>query len=189
MPHWDNYFDGLKENRDIVIRLFSEVINPRIKKKVTELPQPCIAVHIRMGDFRKLKQDEDFSKVGAVRTPENYFIETINSIRKIHGTDLPVSVFTDGYPNEFKNLFTLKNISMVEGDNDLADLLLLSKSKIIITSAGSTFGYWAGFLSNASVILHPAHATTVIRGSDGNNLYEGSFDAANPVLVESIRGL
>jgi hypothetical protein len=188
IPHWGNYFDGLKEYRHIVIELFWELISQDVRKKVEAQQAPCIGVHIRMGDFRKLKEGEDFSKVGIVRTPETYFINIINSIRKMHGTELPVSVFTDGFRNEFDMLFKLKNVILIEGNSDLADLLLLSKSKIIVTSATSTFSYWAGFLSDSILIMHPDHVNTQIRPADINNkLYQGALNPDDSLLLESIR--
>jgi hypothetical protein len=188
MPHWDNYFAGLKENRLLVIKLFWKLVSQNVKKNIIAKTAPCISVHIRMGDFRKLKEGEDFDKTGIVRTPENYFISVINGIRKIHGSKLPVSVFTDGYIHEFEALFKLENIKLVEGNSDLEDLILLSKSKLIVTSATSTFSYWAAFLSDAIVIKHPAHTKTVIRSAESNAaLYEGALDEQNLHLLERIK--
>ena len=188
MPHWDHYFDELKEYRQLVIELFWKLISNDIQKKIRKQPEPYIGVHIRMGDFRKLNEGEEFSQGGIVRTPEHYFIKIINSIRKIHGTELPVSVFTDGFIKEFDQLFKLNNITLMEGNNDLFDLLLLSKSKIIITSASSTFSYWAGFLSDACLIMHPDHANTIIRPKNiGYRLYQGPLDIHNSLLIKSIK--
>jgi hypothetical protein len=188
MPHWDHYFDGLKEYRPLVIELFWKLISKDVLKKISQQPVPCIGVHIRMGDFRKLNQGEDFSKAGIVRTPEQYFINIINSIRGIHGTELPVSVFTDGFRHQFDQLFKLNNITLIEGNSDLADLILLSKSKVIVTSATSTFSYWAGFLSDACLIMHPDHVNTLIRPANvSHKLYEGALDPANSLLVNCIR--
>src|SRR5882724_3062220 len=157
IPHWSDYFAGLRENRELAISLFWGLISKPILEKLKTQSSPCIGVHIRMGDFRKLQKGEDFKKVGAVRTPEEYFIGTINTIRKMNGEELPVSVFTDGYRDELEKLFSLPGVKMVEGNEDIVDMLLLSKSKIIVTSAGSTFSYWAGFLSDAILVLNPDH--------------------------------
>jgi hypothetical protein len=188
IPHWSDYFEGLRDHRDAVNTLLHQLLKPHIKKQVEKLPPPCIGVHIRMGDFRKLAAGEDFSKVGTVRTPEPYFIETIQAIRNIHGSDLPVSVFTDGYRHEFEQLFALKNISLVEGNVDIVDMLLLSKSNIIVTSAGSTFSYWSGFLANVPLIVHPDHLHASIRPAVANkHWYEGPFDHNSSLLVQSIQ--
>lgn len=181
IPHWSDYFAGLREHRDLAISLLRGMIREPIWQAVDRLPAPCIGVHIRMGDFRKLKAGEDFSSVGAVRTPEDYFIGIIENIRKLNNAQLPVSVFTDGYRHEFERLFTLKNIEIVEGNPDIVDMLLLSRSKLIITSAGSTFSYWSAFLSNAPVIMHPDHLHAPVRPVEVNeHWFEGPFDPASP---------
>lgn len=183
IPHYAKRFDGLKEYRQLVIKLFYDMVAPSIKEKIKQLTVPCIGVHIRMGDFRKLREGEKFGKVGTVRTPEDYFINIINSIRKLHCSDLPVSVFTDGSKSELKKLFTLDNIHLVEGNSDLVDLILLSKSKLIVTSASSTFSYWAGFISDAAIIMHPSFLDFKIRPkSDNEKLFEGAFDENNEQL-------
>jgi len=192
IPHWSDYFAGLRENRELAISLFWEMINKSILQKLETQPSPCIGIHIRMGDFRKLQEGEDFKKVGTVRTPEDYFINTINTIRQINGKQLPVSVFTDGYRDELKKLFALPGIKMIEGNEDIIDMLLLSKSKIIITSAGSTFSYWAGFLSNAPLIMHPDHLHQPVRLPEINQLcYEGPLlkDSPNILLQKNIKQL
>ncbi len=188
-PHWSDYFYQLKEHRPRVIKILHNLLDPEIRKKLSSLDIPCIGVHIRMGDFRKLRQGEDFKKVGAVRTPEEYFIDVIHRLREIHGTELPVAVFTDGYENELTSLFKIGNIKMVKGNPDIVDLLLLSRSRVIVTSAGSTFSYWAGFLSDAPLIMHPDHIHNSIRPAElGNEIYEGPI-SLSPVLIDNIKSI
>jgi hypothetical protein len=189
IPHWKDFFAGIREHRELAIELLWGMIHDRIKTRLAELPPPSIGMHIRMGDFRKLKANEDFKRVGAVRTPEIYFVEMLSAIRKVHGSDLPVLIFTDGYKKEFETIFSFANTSMVEGNADIVDMLLLSRSKIIIASAGSTFSYWSGFLSNAPVILHPDHLHAPLRPEQINELsYEGPFNTENPdpLLIRNI---
>lgn len=190
LPHWSDYFHELKDHRRLVIKLFMSVLAPRILDKFNQGQAPFIGLHARMGDFRKLKEGEDFSNSGVVRTPIEYFIYVVKGIRSIHGSDLPVSIFTDGHAYELKELLHLANIQVVEGNPDIVDLLLLSKSKIIITSAGSTFSYWAGFLSDAALIMHPDHIYQSIRpGNMQQRFYEGPFDESNTLLVNNIKAI
>ena len=178
MPTYHDYFIHLKPYRNLVIKLMSELITDENVVKVKDIHNDEIGVHIRMGDFRKLNVGEEF-KGGHVRTPESYFINIINGIRNLIGDEIKVNVFTDGYKNEFETIFNLKNIEIVEGNNDLVDMLLLSKSKIIVISTGSTFSYWAGFLSDAPMIMHPDHIHARIRSINNNdNFFEGSYDNA-----------
>lgn len=192
IPHYNDYFAGLREHRELALTGFREMLSRPVARRVEDLEAPCIGVHIRMGDFRKLRAGEDFGSVGAVRTPEDYFAGLIEKIRAINGRDLPVSVFTDGYKQEFQRLFNMKKVSMVEGNADIVDMLLLSRSKLIITSAGSTFSYWSAFLSNAPVIMHPDHLHAPVRPDEVNrHWYEGPFDPTGPdkILMGNIKGL
>jgi hypothetical protein len=177
IPHWSDYFQGLKEQRPLVIDLFYQLLVPGIKKQLDSLDAPYIGVHIRMGDFRKLMPGDVFSKLGGVRTPEDYFVEVIEKLRAIYGNNVPVAVFTDGYRNEFKKISCLPHLRFIEGNSDMVDLLLLSRSKVIVTSASSTFGYWSGFLSDAPIIIHPDHIHQPLRIQDSKpGMYEGALD-------------
>ena len=68
-------------------------------------------------------------------------------------------------------------------------MLLLSKSKIIVTSAASTFSYWSGFLSEAPIIMHPDHIHKPIRANQPSALFEGPFDANNEILINQIKNI
>lgn len=176
LPHWSCYFKELQPFRNQIKEIIYNITNPSILKSLDYLYTPIIGVHIRLGDFKRLEKNIDFKEVGATRTPEDYFINTIQSIRKIHGSNLDVSIFSDGNEHELTNILKLPNTKLVTGNDDIVDLLLLSKSKIIITSAGSTFSYWSAFLSDAPVIMHPDHIHESIRDENTNsNFYEGAL--------------
>lgn len=188
MPHYSNYFEGLNENRDLVKKLLEEILALSVKKKLNSLQLPAIGVHIRRGDFIKPDEGEELGKRGTLRTPESYFIKMIQSIRGIYGTDLSATIFSDAPKNELKELFKLPNVTMLEGNNDLEDLILLSQSSIIVASAGSTFSYWAGFLSDAPIIMHPSYTGIKIRPeSVREQLFEGALEINNEVLANKIK--
>jgi hypothetical protein len=190
MPHWEDYFGDLKTHREMVKECLYEMLDPGVLKELYPQQPPCIGVHIRRGDFRKLKAGEDFATVGTVRTPEDYFIDVITGLRKINGSDLPVKIFTDGYAKELKRILALEQVEMVEGNNDMVDLLLLSRSKVVITSAGSTFSYWAAFLADAPVIMHPDHIHQPLRPNLVNaQWYEGAMDEGSALLVRNIKDI
>ena len=176
MPHWSCLFQELKPFRIQIKHNFHNLLSEKILNEIKSDKFPCIGVHIRMGDFKKLAKNEDFSKVGATRTPLSYFINIIKNIREINGRELPVSIFSDGRTEELQEVLSLNNVILIQGNSDIVDLILLSKSKIILTSAGSTFSYWAGFLSEATLIMHPDHIHEIIRDEEINSIfYEGPF--------------
>lgn len=186
IPHWSDFFEHIREARSLIRQELMAMLSPHIISKLALLKSPSIGIHIRMGDFRELKAGEDFNKVGAVRTPESYFIETINLIRQINGAALPVTIVTDGYRQELQGLLSLPNVDVLEGNPDVVDMLVLSKSKIIITSASSTFSYWAGFLSDVPVIVHPSIRQIKFRP---NGFFEGPLEVDNPSLMEYIKAI
>jgi len=174
VPDCEDYFYRLRPYRNKVKTIMERILNSSIKSLSDQCNNLELGVHIRMGDFRKSLSADESKNVGTVRTPEEYFYNTIQLIVNGSISESKISLFTDGYKHEFNNLFTLNNIEMVEGNPDIVDLLLLSKSKIIITSSHSTFSYWAGFLSDSPIILHPNHKNGRIRAlSDG--LFEGTI--------------
>lgn len=186
IPHWSDFFEHIREARTLVRTELMAMLSPHIVSKLAQIKPPAIGIHIRMGDFRELKAGEDFNKVGAVRTPESYFTETINLIRQINGAALPVTIVTDGYRRELQGLLSLPNVEILEDNPDVVDMLVLSKSKVIITSASSTFSYWAGFLSDAPVIIHPSIRDIKLRP---NGFYEGPLETGTPYLIEYIKAI
>jgi hypothetical protein len=176
--NYSDCFYNLKEHREVVVPLFWNILSDGIKEGLKKHKHPVIGVHIRMGDFR-----------AEWRTPEDYFIKIIQSIRAISGVNLAVSVFTDGHAEELNNILALPNVTLVEGNRDIVDLILLSSSKIIIVSSGSTFGYWASFLSEAPLILPPSHMNLMykpIRENIQKHFYEGVFDITNPDMLQHL---
>lgn len=187
IPHWNNYFHQLRDHRPLAISVLMDMIRPEILARLDRLTPPQVGIHIRMGDFRRLTPGENFAKVGTVRTPEEYFVGIIQQIRGAVSKAVPVHIFSDGRRQELDRIFQLPNVELVEGNPDIIDMLLLSRSKIIVTSAGSTFGYWAGFLSEAPIIMHPDHIHQPVRGGEALlGLYEGPLNDAALACIKSI---
>lgn len=188
MTTYHDYFVHLKDHRDKVIEILYSILNPEIIKMVERETAPVIGVHIRMGDFRKLNDGEVYNG-GHVRGPENYFIKTINSIRAINGRNLPVSIFTDGYENEFNELFKLWNVKMVNSNPDIVDMLLLSKSQVIIPTHGSTFSIWAAFLSDAPLIFYFNYTRRIRSDNLSKKVYEGILNPEDDLLLNNIKNI
>jgi hypothetical protein len=171
IPHWRDYFAGLKPHRLIIREHLMAMISEKTRRRLTGHPKPCIAMHIRMGDFRNLAEGEDFAKVGLVRTPLDYFSHFTLSIRQIAGQELPVTLFSNGSDDELAPLLAIPGVQRAGRNSDIIDLLLMANSQLIICSAGSTFSYWAGFLADAPVLLHPDHIHEPLRPDSVNERY------------------
>jgi hypothetical protein len=174
-PHWSDYFYELREFRNLIKALIWKTIIPSVRLEVARIVPPVVAVHIRCGDFRQLQVGEDFNKVGGTRTPLEYFVAIIQEVRHCHGSTLPVMVFTDGHFSEIAAVLRLPAVQAAPRNSPITDLLLMSKAQLIITSASSTFGYWAGFLADSPLLLHPGHIHAPIRPESVNNsFFEGA---------------
>src|SRR5262249_50024039 len=104
------------------------------------------------------------------------------------------TVFTDGDPSEIKSVLGLPEVRIAPPDKPIVHLLLMSRAQLIVTSASSTFGYWAGFLADAPVILHPDHIHAPHRPTCINQKYfegaaVGSFDAWPDLLAQNIKNI
>ena len=132
-----------------------------------------------MGDFGKseVKEGEfNHENINSKRTPLHYFKEVIEYLKEI-SEEAEVCVFSDGSREELSSILEIAKVKLVEGNKDIEDLLLLSKSKVIVTSPTSTFSLFAAYLSNDIVIHHPNFFVGPIRNTDENSTYyEGPFE-------------
>lgn len=190
IPHWSDFFLHIRENRSIVINNFFDSLNTTIYKKYQLKDSPAIGVHIRMGDFKKLQENTDFSSVGHTRTPLQYFIDCITLVRSVTSKKLPITIFSDGKEDELKEVLALPDTKLADDDSDILQMLHLSKSKLIILSAGSTFGQWAAFLSEAAVINHYQHFSNYIRPKDFNEKhFEGIINFSEPLPTQLTKNI
>jgi len=190
MPHWSNYFGKFKHKRPLVIDGFMSLLSSNSNELFVKEKPPLIACHIRMGDFKMLSKGVDFKTVGGTRTPLEYFISCISQIRTLANECLPVTIFSDGYQQELKEILELEKVYMHNPVSEAVDMLLMSKSRLIVTSAASTFGYWSGFLSDAILIRHPDHFHSSIRDDETNKrYYEGVLNLQDERLTEQLKKL
>ena len=137
--------------------VFEILILLTVFSAIDQLSPPLIGVDVRRVDFRELVEGEEFADVGSVRTPLEYFVTVISNVRACAGWVIPVAVFSDGSDNELASVLALENVHRVPPMTDVGHLAFMARAEVIVASAGSTFSMWAGFLSEAALILHPDH--------------------------------
>lgn len=173
---WIVFFDRIREHRQFVKHtFFNQLLKKSLREAHEHFDQPTIGVHIRMGDFSKPTNMDRFNHEQSVsqQTPIQYFVEVINSLRQQAGKVLPVTVFSDGSKEELVEVLDLEKVQLSNKEKDIEDLLWLSKSKIIVTSATSTFSLFAAYLSDAIILHHPQFFIRPVRDTMAN---EGSFE-------------
>lgn len=139
----EQMFLNLAPYRETLSAALHAMLRDDKKKALRDLPVPEIAVHIRRGDFNTTGQ----------ATSLDFFIGGIRAVREAIGRNIPVTVFSDANEKELKPLFDLPAIMMATPKADILDILLMSRSKILLLSQSSSFSYWAAFLSEALVIM------------------------------------
>jgi len=160
-------FGPMRPHREAVREGIINILSPRLARQLEGYEAPAIAVHIRRGDF----------KIGNAITPLSFFIRSIVLAREVSGLRLPVMVFTDAAPAEIKEVLELPDVSMATEKADILDILLMSRSKMIVLSQSSTFSYWGAFLSDAVVIRPAGDWQGDIRPADVNAaVFEGKVD-------------
>lgn len=183
VPHWSDHFKDLRDFQPLIKAEFLKLISHSLLKAIDNKPTDEIAIHVRLGDFRPLKLNEDFSKVGSVRTPIEWYIRCLEGIRLTVGCSVPATVFSDGYDDELRPLLSLDNVTRSKKNSAISDLLSLSRSKLLITSAGSTFSQWASFLGQQPTVYHPDHFHAgVFPDLIKSNIFEGKYD---PNMIET----
>ena len=101
-----------------------------------------------------------------------------------------VSSVFNGFEKELKPLLEEPDVYYFKPVNDLVDLLVLSSSKVIITTKASTYSYWAAFISDAIVLHHPKTNVPQCRPDDFNKVhFEGAVDPEKPLPDQLIHEL
>lgn len=144
LPRYPNYFDGLRDCRELIKRSLWDIDSPFVLDEVLKGPTPAIGVRVRRSDFREQAAGEIPGPQANVRTPLEYFIRSIRHVRKIR--------------------------------------------RCLILSHGSTFGYWAGLLADAPVIVPYQPAFPIRPAAINARYYEGAAqDSA--LLVQNIKAI
>jgi len=118
-------------------------------------PDPApIGIHIRRGDFLQRTNYEQMVSTHNSLLPLSWYIAALESVRNRCGKLVPAYVFSDGEDEELAPLLSQENVRRREFGSSIADILALSRSRILIAS-GSTFSQWASYLGQIPTITHP----------------------------------
>ncbi len=162
VPYHKTYFDLIAPLRSEIIQSFFRRINQKLLLKANNISSPAIALHIRRGDFKKMPW---------VHYDWDWYRKLIFDIRGFLKEDVPVTVFSDGRADEIDILKDVKNIHYFSSGNDLIDLIVMARAKVIVPYPGSTYSLWAGFISD-SIIIHKNNYN--IRHLNSQDIYEGN---------------
>jgi hypothetical protein len=188
MPPWNDYFQDLKDYQPLIKKKLYADIHQPLLNKILALPSPQIGMHIRRGDYQQPQAGEDFAVRRYVYTPLQWYIDVLGSIRNMLGLNVPVTIFSDGYPEELSEIMALPNVSISPETSALSDMIAMSRSKLLIGSAHSSFSAWSSYLGQCPTLwtLDRAHLYQPMFPKEIRQyVYEGGFDP----IIESMPNL
>ena len=183
IPIGPRFFEGVtcspQRFRDEITRLLS----PKIKETIVKSEVSDIALHIRRGDF--IAQDDARFSLGGpyCQLPIAYYRDAIQTIRSLRPELHSVMIFSDGHDFELQSLLEIPGVRRAPLQDAIVDLMLLSRSRVIVTSPWSTFSYVAGFLSSADVIRFEYPEMQPLPRPPVPSEFEGSIEAYAASMV------
>jgi len=140
-----------------------------------------IAINVRRAkDFPEAKPEDLISPTGPVRTPLQWFIQSLKVMHSYLGYQAKAFVVSDGSEHDLKELLTIENVFFVRPGCTISDLLALSRAKVLIASGGSSFSAWGSFLGQPPTISLPGQSLSWFGLQRKNGPYIGAFDPCEP---------
>jgi len=164
------------------------ITKPQWIKAVDEIKEVPVGIHVRMGDFVEAHAEPDNPHR---RVPHSWFSESLKAIRKAAGYPVSAVIVSDGKESELRELLDQEQVSLVRTGSAIGDLLVLSSSKVLIASAGSSFSAWAAFLGQMPGIAHPSQSFDWFNLVNHNNYYLGPADPTRlpEVLIDQVKSI
>jgi len=142
-----NYFADLLHDADAVRQYFTDNIRPQAISKVPSGKQDAVGIHIRLGDFP-----------AEYRTDINWYVNVVKALiaHEKYGYKQRFWLFSDGLDCELKPLLDIPNVERVCFGNALADIVAISRCRLLIGS-DSTFSGWGAFLGDIPCVFAHIH--------------------------------
>ena len=148
-------FKPFLNDLDAVRAALLEMTRPQHLSGYNHPDPPPIGIHVRRGDFVHQADMETTLRVDGSALPIAWYVDTLAAVRDKLGFAAPTRVFSDGEDEELADLLALPAVERVTYGSSIADMLALSRSRILIASP-STFSMWASYLGQMPTLWHPA---------------------------------
>jgi hypothetical protein len=101
-----------------------------------------IALNVRTGkDF----VSRSSGRSGYYLTEKDWFVGALTEARRRYG-QLPAIVVSDGGRAQLQGILNEPNVELLQAPTAIADLLVLSKARVLLGSGNSSFSAWASYL-------------------------------------------
>lgn len=147
-------FQLLADNYEIVNNYFQKNFNPKALRKVNGFDfSDTIAVHVRLGDYKNMH---------GLQTSIEWYVDVIIKLKEYCSKTTKFIIFSDGKDRELRPLLNINNTQRVFFGNALADIVAMSKCKLIIASS-SSFSAWGAFLGQRPFIAQKMHFGNILK--------------------------
>jgi hypothetical protein len=170
---YDGFFAPILDDHELIKKKLLEIV--RREHIPSEPANPYVAVHIRLGDF----------KVGNQTTPFEFFDSMLTQVRAALD-DAEILVFSDGHPSEIDWLLTKHHAKLTSYGSSIADILAISRSRLLIASKNSTFCWWGSYLGRMPVIWPKDTSTHRIYHNPHEELYLDNQEHIPPELFNAV---
>lgn len=173
------YFSGMEglfsdfvDEQEYIKQKLLSMTNPSYIQSAKKYPADGVGVHIRLGDFSEDHKEKKLrDKAWNYRIPIDWYIDMLEKVCRVK--HMPIYIFSDGDNSELSKILALPNVYRVHYGSSISDMLALSNSKLLISSA-STFSMWASFLGQIPTIWFPGqHRQRLI---SNKQIFEGELD-------------
>lgn len=168
-----NYFADLHHHSDMVKAHLLGIVNNEAKHAYNKMNDSFIGIHIRLGDYS-----------ADSRVSLDWYIEKMHAIREKKGNDVKFLVFSDGSEEELQDVLNFPNTEMAFFGSAIADILVLSKAKLIIAS-DSTFSAWGAYLGQVPILFNKRHFGPVLDNQSFEFVESGSKENEANMFIEN----
>lgn len=131
----------------------------------------AVAIHVRLGDFKKVQVQELKNGIHDSRLPIEWYCSMLEQTRMAAGRNVKAYVFSDGSDEELQQLLRMPNTERITFGNALNDIVGLSQAPLLIAS-GYSFSMWARYLGRHSTICYPNQIKERIFNEYDDNAFE-----------------
>jgi hypothetical protein len=150
----EGMFAPFRDDHELVYGELLDLARPQHLRAFSDPDPAPIGIHVRRGDFVWYDTWEETISIHNSMLPTEWYVGAVQAVRSAIGRQTRAYLFSDGSEEELAPLLGLPNVERVHFGSGLADMLALTRCRLLITS-GSTFSMWGSYLGQVPAIWHP----------------------------------
>ena len=172
-------FQPLNGHSTFLLKRLRSITNQRYLSIADGPSSVPIGICVRLGNDFGAAVAVDGRITGLRKTPIAWFVTMLQEIRTAVGYPARAYVVSDGTPQQLSGLLSLPNVEFVRPGSAIGDLLLLSRSRVLLASGASSFAAWGAFLGQMPGATHPGQPLQWWKLEPQNAQYLGEIDCNN----------